>query len=401
MNIREGIKSALQNLTGSKMRTFLTMLGMIIGIGSVIMILSIGAGVQDSLTGLFDKFGKGTIQLDAGKAGSEDFFITEDFEVLMDLPGINTATPFMAFMGELRMRKADELKFCEIWGITEDYGKVMPVKLIKGRNISISDNKNKANVAVVEEALATQRFGTTNVIGKQIELRYDNQNYLFEIVGVKEDTYDIAGMPKEHIPLMVYLPYETVMSSMFDYGEGKASMAMVGAKEDANVNELAQNIKKILEKRHNVKNLYNVEPLSKQMGEINAQLGIMMAFISIVAGISLVVGGVGIMNIMLVTVKERTREIGIRKALGAKNKEVLTQFLIEALILTLIGGLIGMVFGYLGGLALGGVIDISPKLTTGMLAFSVGTSSLIGLVFGVYPANQAAKLDPIEALRYE
>ena len=401
MNIREGIKSALKNLTGSKLRTFLTMLGMIIGIGSVIMILSIGAGVQESLTGLFDKFGKGTIQLDASKAGAEDYFVTDDFEILKELSGVDTATPLMQFSGNLRMRKADELKFAQIWGVTEDYSKVMPVKILKGRGITVSDNKSKANVAVVEEALAMQRFRSTNVIGKQIELRHNNQNYLFEIIGVKEDTYDIAGMPKEFIPLMVYLPYETVMSSMFDYGEGRVPAGMVAASEDANVNVLAQNVKKILEKRHNVKNLYNVEPLSKQMGEINAQLSIMMAFISIVAGISLLVGGVGIMNIMLVTVKERTREIGIRKALGAKNREILTQFLIEALILTLLGGIVGMVFGYLGGIVLGGAIDIAPKLTSGMLVFAVGTSSLIGLVFGVYPANQAAKLDPIEALRQE
>lgn len=401
MNIREGIKSALQNLTGSKMRTFLTMLGMIIGIGSVIMILSIGAGVQDSLTGLFDKFGKGTIQLDASKAGPEDYFITEDFEIIESLPGINIAAPIMPFGGNLRMKKADELKFAQIWGVTEDYGKIMPIKILKGRYISRADDKTKANVAVVEEALAIRRFGTNNVIGKEIEIRYENRNYSFEIIGVKDDTYDIAGMPQDVIPLMVHIPYETAMSNMFDFGEGKANFAMVGAEEDANVNEIAQNIKKILEKRHNVKDLYSVEPLSKQMGEINDQLGIMMAFISIVAGISLVVGGVGIMNIMLVTVKERTREIGIRKALGAKNKEVLTQFLIEALILTLIGGIIGMGVGYGGGILLGGAIGIAPKLTPGMLTFAVGTSSLIGLVFGVYPANQAAKLDPIEALRYE
>lgn len=401
MNIREGIKSALQNLIGSKMRTFLTMLGMIIGIGSVIMILSIGAGVQNSLTGLFDKFGKGTIQIDASKAAVEDYFITEDFEILKNLPGVNTATPLMAFFGNLKMRKADDLNMCQIWGVTEEYGKVMPVKMLDGRNISLMDNKTKSNAAVVEEATAIKRFGTTNVIGKKIELRYENQNYTFEIVGVKDDTYDVAGMPKEFIPLMVYLPYETVMSSMFDFGEGKASMALVGADEEVNVNVLSQNIKKILEKRHNVKGLYSVEPLSKQMGEINALLNTMMAFISVVASISLVVGGVGIMNIMLVTVKERTREIGIRKALGAKNKEVMTQFLIEALILTLIGGIIGMIFGYTGGIVLGRIIDVVPRLTLGMLIFAVGTSSFIGLLFGVYPARQAAKLDPIEALRYE
>ncbi|HHX61803.1 MAG TPA: FtsX-like permease family protein [Epulopiscium sp.] len=401
MNIREGIKSALQNLVSSKMRTFLTMLGMIIGIGSVIMILSIGAGVQDSLTGLFDKFGKGTIQLDAMKAGVEDYLLMEDLEIVESLPGVKIASPMMPFGGELKMKKAGDFSYAQIWGVKSNYNKIMPIKMLKGRYISETDERTKANVVVVEEALAIRRFGTNNVVGKEIEIRYGNQNYAFEIIGIKDDTYDIAGMPKEAVPLMMHLPYGTVISNMFDFGEGKANYAMVSTEEDANVNEIAGQIKKILEKRHNVKDLYNVEPMSKQMGEINEQLGIMMAFISIVAGISLVVGGVGIMNIMLVTVKERTREIGIRKALGAKNKEILTQFLIEALILTLIGGIIGMGIGYSGGLLLGGAIDITPKLTLGMLTFAVGTSSFIGLLFGVYPAKQAAKLDPIEALRYE
>lgn len=401
MNIAEGIKSALQNLTGSKMRTFLTMLGMIIGIGSVIMILSIGAGVQDSLTGLFDKFGKGTIQLDASKVGVEDYFNTEDLEIVESLPGVKIASPIMPFGARIKMKKADDYRYAQIWGVKEEYRKIMPVNILKGRYISEVDDKTKAYVAVVEEALAMRRFGTMNVIGKEIELRHNERTYAFEIIGVKDNTYDVAGMPQDQIPLMLHLPYGTVMGNMYDHGEDRIGFAMVGTEEDANVNEVAQQIKKILEKRHNVKDMYSVEPLSKQMGQINEQLGVMMAFISIVAGISLVVGGVGIMNIMLVTVKERTREIGIRKALGAKNKEVLTQFLIEALILTLIGGIIGMLFGYAGGMLLGNVIGITPKLTMGMLIFSVGTSSVIGLVFGVYPANQAAKLDPIEALRYE
>lgn len=401
MNITEGIKSALQNLTGSKMRTFLTMLGMIIGIGSVIMILSIGAGVQDSLTGLFDKFGKGTIQVESGSAGVENYFVTEDIEVIQSLPGIKFVSPMMPFGAELKMKKAGDTKYAQIWGVEDAYRKIMPINMVKGRYISESDNKTKANVVVVEEALAIRRFGTTNVLGKKIEIRHKERNYTFEIIGVKDNTYDVAGMPVNQMPLMMHIPYSTVMGNMYDFGEGRTPFMMVSADEEANVNELAQQIKKILEKRHNVKNMYSVEPLAKQMNEINQQLGVMMAFISVVAGISLVVGGVGIMNIMLVTVKERTREIGIRKALGAKNKEVLTQFLIEALILTLIGGIIGMLVGYGGGILLGKVIKITPKLNIGMLIFSVGTSSLIGLVFGVYPAKQAAKLDPIEALRYE
>jgi len=299
------------------------------------------------------------------------------------------------------MKKTGDSSFAQIWGIRTEYSKIMSVDILKGRYITEADDKTKAKVVVVEEALAIRRFGTNNVIGKKIEISHNGQNYTFEIVGVKNDTYDIAGMPKEHIPLMMHIPYGTAMSTMFDFGEGKVAFAMVSTEDDANVNQISQQMKKILEKRHNVKDLYNVEPLSRQMGEINEQLGIMMAFISVVAGISLVVGGVGIMNIMLVTVKERTREIGIRKALGAKNKEILTQFLIEALILTLFGGIIGMGFGYSGGMLLGGAIDITPKLTLGMLTFAVGTSSFIGLLFGVYPAKQAAKLDPIEALRYE
>ncbi|HHX61466.1 MAG TPA: hypothetical protein GX707_12270 [Epulopiscium sp.] len=315
MNIKEGIQSAFKNLSSSKMRTFLTMLGMIIGIGSVIMILSIGAGVQDSLVVLFDKLGKGTIQLDALRAEPEDYFILEDFEVIETLPGVKMALPMISFAGSVKMKRADEFNFTQIWGVTADYNKVVPVKMLKGRYISEKDDKGKQNVAVVEEAFAISRFGTNNVIGKTIVIEYDNQNFTFEIVGVKDDAYDVAGIPTGDMPLVVYLPYGTVATTMFDFGEKKARYAIVSTEDNANTNEIAAQIIKILEKKHRVKDLYSAEPLSRQMGQLNEQLGIVMAFISVVAGISLLVGGVGIMNIMLVTVQERTREIGIRKAL--------------------------------------------------------------------------------------
>jgi putative ABC transport system permease protein len=171
--------------------------------------------------------------------------------------------------------------------------------------------------------------------------------------------------------------------------------------EDYNPTEVAYQIGRLLDKRHSTKNGYTVQSIMQMTDQIDSILSMVTGFIGLVAGISLVVGGIGIMNIMLVTVKERTREIGIRKAIGATNREVLQQFLIEAVILTILGGIIGMFLGYFGGLGVGALIGIEASLTVDMIIFSVGTSSAIGIIFGVYPAKQAAKLDPVEALRYE
>ena len=223
--------------------------------------------------------------------------------------------------------------------------------------------------------------------------------HTFEIVGVAKSQYPSAA-PESMIVPIVYFPFSTLDQYIMD-GERKSYEAYVVIDDDYEASEYSKPIQKILNKRHGDNEAYMAISLLEASSTYNDIVDKINLFTSVVAAVSLLVGGIGIMNIMLVTVRERTREIGIRKALGATDKQILTQFLIEALILTVLGGICGLVIGYVGGFLIGSALTITAKLTAGMIIFSVGTSSIIGIVFGVYPAYKAAKLDPVEALREE
>ena len=411
MNLKESISLGIKQLLSNKGRTFLTMLGMFIGVGAVIMILSLGTGFKEYTKTMYSDIGLGAFQLSCKVYSPELLLTKEDFDLIREIPGVQTIMGSGWADGKVYNRKG-EIKNISLFGAGPEYGtSIEKISLLTGRLYTEKDNSISAKVVVVSDIFVKLVLAQTNyksVIGDSIEVTVtdetDNQQTeVFEIIGV----YD-SKMPKnasdQYLENQVsnralHIPINTL--DKIKKSDGKVSRARGIVKDGYEQKEVTNQIRVLLNRRHQQKDSYEVFSPSDFIEQANQMLNMITLFISAVAGISLVVGGVGIMNIMLVTVKERTREIGIRKALGATNKVILRQFLIEALILTIIAGTIGMLLGYSGSIVIGGMYKIQAKLTLGMILFSAGTSTAIGLLFGVYPAYQAARLDPVESLRYE
>lgn len=402
MNLVECIKSAINQMLGNKMRTFLTMLGMFIGIGSVIMVLGVGAGVKNLMMDTFKDVGKGAVLIQANQSEPEYMINQEDLVAIREMREVKEAILYTDNWISTMKDYKDEDKTIVFVGVPYNMDVVQTLRIVEGRMYTEAEERAKANVCVVSETYARAIMGSSDPksgIGQNVVIDIAGERHRFEVVGLSEQM-TFPGMPEDMMPVIIYIPFMT-FDQIVNFGDMRSNMGAFMTEEGYDPNEVAYQVGRLLDKRHNVKRGYTTQSATSMIGQLDTVLSIVTGFISFVAAISLLVGGIGIMNIMLVTVKERTREIGIRKAVGASNGEIMQQFLVEAIILTVIGGIIGMMLGYIGAAALGQAFNIAVTLTPGMISFAVGTSSVIGIVFGVYPARQASKLDPVEALRYE
>lgn len=400
----ESIKSAIKQLMGNKGRTILTMLGMFIGVGAVIMILALGTGFQTYIKSSFMDMGLGVFQISAKEQKSEYKIDVEDINLIKALPEVDSVVRGNDSRGSLYTQKGDSFQ-CNISGIEPDYvNEISPLDILAGRNLNDKDEEAYSNSVVIADVVSKALFGEKSyerVVGEQIEITINKQPISFQIIGIYK-TNSSKDLSRKELDRMItqktfYIPYSK-LDQLLGLGGSVRTIAGI-VKDDYDQSEVTTRIGQILNKRHHLKDGYSIQTYVQIIQMVDSVMNIVTLFISAIASISLVVGGVGIMNIMLVTVKERTREIGIRKALGASNKDVLVQFLIEALMVTLIAGILGMLLGYIGAMMIGNQLGIMAEFTSGMILFATLTSVTIGLVFGVYPAYQAAQLDPIEALR--
>lgn len=404
--IFETLRIAINSLKANKLRTLLSMLGIIIGVGAVIAIVSIGSGAREQITARISDLGSNVINILPGtsrgwggrvSSSSVDIFTLDLVDYLERLsPSVKKVVPIAQGSG-LLIKEDVNIK-ANIIGTNSDYPEVNNYNLAQGQFINDDDINTTRNIIVLGSGIAEDLFGTTNPLGEKIKVHYQNWDYLFTVTGVMEEKGGgLTGNPDDQ----AYIPITTYMKKLSNSRFVSYYMAQAKSSKEASaaVGEIEYFLVKYLEDEDKEKfNLISQDQILETVSSVTASLSLMLGGI---AAISLLVGGIGIMNIMLVSVTERTREIGIRKALGAKKKNIMSQFLIEALSLSGLGGMIGIFLGWLGAyfIAQAGKWPLVITLSSVLMAF--GFAVAIGLFFGLYPAMKAAKMDPVEALRYE
>ncbi|MCH4886936.1 FtsX-like permease family protein [Acidaminobacter sp. JC074] len=407
MNISESIKMAVSSIKSNKMRSLLTMLGIIIGISSVIALVTLGNGQKSMMTKEFSQVGANRATIYVGNYSEEmenmdmdPYMITnQDLDMINRIYGdkLEGISPSANFAGSLvQGRKTYTLSFKSV---AESYNKIENMTITGGRFFSKDDVEGERQVAVVDQKMVDDYYKGQSPIGQMIQVDVNGQTEVFRIIGIY--TKQASSMERSSgnsFTLYTPLSVGTRINEMDGYESLEANV-----KKGHDVKTTMNKIVQILARKHDAvgKNMYQMYSMESQMKMMNKFTGTITLFVSAIAGISLLVGGIGIMNIMLVSVTERTREIGIRKAIGAKKKDILSQFMIESIIVSGIGGIIGIICGiglaYVGTKLMKVPLAVDPKV----VLIAVGFSALIGVFFGMYPANKAAKLNTIDALRYE
>lgn len=399
---KEYIKIAVMNLKSNKGRSILTMLGIIIGISSVIMIISIGNGVTEQVNGELNDMAGGQLYIYANNDKADDYieFTNEDFDAIEEkVDHVKGVTPQYSMYGSAAGRKGTFDAY--ISAGTESMEFINNNKIKYGRYYTESDYYSANKVCVISENDAILLFGTTDVVGMDIEISMYGVSQDMTIVGIRENP-DSAMFVSYGSSVQIEIPITTLGAEYGFYVETFDGFYVIGEAAEYSTDIAKQSIS-ILEGRHNIRGEDRIllENFNDYMTQINSVLGYITVFVVFVAAISLLVGGIGVMNIMLVSVTERTREIGIRKALGARTASIMTQFISESAIISLTGGVIGIILGVLGATLLCSLMGITPKVNFSTVFGATFFSSAVGIFFGIYPAKKAAKLSPIEALRHE
>lgn len=382
-----------KNVFRKKMRSILTMAGIAIGVVSVIVISTIGEIGKNTINREIDNIGMSGLTVRTIKSGSRLF--TTQLNEVKELDSVSEAMPLMLEYTESSMRglKTD----CAVWGIDHDAQKIVSMKLLHGRYINKSDVASNASVCIVDGKYAQKIYKRANIVGKTMRISMNGHQELFRVIGVVETGGTIMqSLIGSYVPCFVYIPYTTLKSYT---GKSNFDQIAVKLKPDRDPNLAAKEIKSSLSAVVGSSDNIRVENLVAQREQLDKILEIVTLVLSIIAGISLVVAGLSIMTVMMVSVSERTREIGIKKSIGASRCKIMMEFLTESFLISGIGSLaglaVGVIFSALGCAAAG----IPPLLNRGMILFSVLFATGIGILFGVYPAMQAAKLRPVDALR--
>lgn len=409
MNFVESLKSAIQSIKGNKMRAFLTMLGIIIGISSVITMSSIGKGGQESITGDLKEGGYGKFNITIDKSDENfrwKYLLNEDIvKKLQESNKFKAVSPKISSNFGIKIDGDSRRQMVIFNATTPDYEEIDKVKMLYGRNLLPFEYENSEKVITIDNITAKDLYGNSKAaLGQKLEIfkgRFGNPQ-TYKIVGVYQNPLEqmIKVMGGRRVPRFGRMPLPTY-EKLYDSSQTGYTTIILESKTPEDMALSMTEARALLEIITNEAELYDINVENNGAASFDSILSTLNIFVTFVAGISLFVGGIGVMNIMLVSVVERTKEIGIRKAIGATDFDILSQFLMESIILTGIGGVLGIGFGVVLAIVIGYFINIEPLFSLFTILVSLIVSMGIGIIFGVTPAKKAAKLNPVDALRAE
>lgn len=388
MNFMQSSRLAFRSIISNRMRSVLTMLGMIIGVASVIMIMGLMEGVTNYISSSFSDLGTNTITVMTGANGTRKVSADDMFDLVAENKGlISGVTPVVS--GNFTVKNGTESLSQSIDGASEDYDTINSITLSEGRFLNYADILTRQNNCVVGTYVINELFKEDDVLGKTIKINGES----FTIVGIVEEKEKGEQYTKDDC---LYIPYTKLVRMLSNTTISSYTVSVYDV-------EYVDQAKDIIEERlYEIlgdEDYYSTISLASMLDMLDSIMGMLSSALAGIAAISLVVAGIGIMNIMLVSVTERTQEIGIRKSLGAKKKDILSQFIIEAGLVSGLGGLLGIAFGVAMVFVIGNALDIQAAPTMGSIYLSFGISVAIGILFGYMPAKKAANLNPIDALR--
>ena len=399
--IIETFRQALQNVWSNKLRTFLTMLGIIIGVMAVIVIVGLGNGMTQSMRDSFSAMGTNTLSINIWGYGSRTVTVEDVYAIGTKNPDlIRSISPQIDFSSNTPKVGTTTYRYSNVAGVDENFTSMKNYTVAQGRGLQYMDMKDNKQVCVIGDYLNRVAYGGRGV-GQTIKLG----PYKFRIVGVLNAKVNNTSMQQGSDDDCIYLPY-TIAMRLSNTAMASSYIAIMS--DESKANEAKAVVEAYLTDLFKSDSAFYVYSASEWLEEMNNMINMVIVILTGIASISLLVGGIGIMNIMLVSVTERTREIGIRKALGAKERVILSQFVVEAATTSALGGVLGIVLGYIVSMAANHVlpmissdIDVTVSPSFNSIAVAFGISVFIGVLFGYLPAKRAARLNPIEALRYD